>query len=272
MTGAHSPTNPIGPARVTAAAVSTTASTMPMKRVERTGTPSTEAVSSPRAIRSSRRDNSRPATVATTTTGAAYRNAVRPSWLSDPLPQANRLVVFWLNRMSRVAVADCRASATAEPASSTRVVDVPAPDRPEHQHSGGQSADERDTAGGPERDGQPERGHRHDRQVRPGGHREGVRGGQRVAGQRLQQRTGDPQCEPDGDAGGQPRNPGTDQDLPGGFGRWQSESPVASAQSSPRHRHRRCPASGASRRPAAAIRPTAAAHRPRRERPRYRSA
>ena len=54
-----------------------------------------------------------------TTTGAACRNASRPSWLSEPLPQANRLVVSWLeeDEQGRRRRA-CRASATAEPAST----------------------------------------------------------------------------------------------------------------------------------------------------------
>ena len=158
--------------------------------------------------------------MATTTTGAAYRNAVRPSWLSEPLPQANRLVVFWLNRMSSVAVADCRARATAEPASRMRVVDVPAPDNPSTSTA----------AVSPPRNATPPEAQsgmvspnaatattaRYDPAVTA-----------RVSGEANEFRVSDcnnapaiPSAQPDGDPRSQPRNPRTDQDLPGGFSRW----------------------------------------------------
>ena len=171
MTGAHSPTKPIGPARVTAAAVSTTASTMPMTRVERTGhaehgggvvaqrqqvePPGQQQAAQPVAATHHRR---RLQERGRGRAGSASRCPRRTGWSSPRL-----------NRMSRVAVADCRASATAEPASTSRVVEVPAPPaRPSTSAAAASPPTNATTPGRPQRDGQPERGHRDDRQVGPG--------------------------------------------------------------------------------------------------------
>ncbi len=125
-TGAPRPTKAIGPARVTAVPVRTTAQITTITRVDRIGTPRVEAASSPRFMTSSRRDSARATHSTTTTTGRARTDASMFIWAREPLPQAKRPVVFSLNRMRTIAVAESRAIAIADPARMSRVPEVPA--------------------------------------------------------------------------------------------------------------------------------------------------
>ena len=121
MTGADSPTNPIGPARVTAAALRSTATSMVVIRVRRTSRPRTAAPSSPRARRSSRRASSMSTATATRTTGATRLAASRLAWPSVPLPHAYRPAVSCWKRIISSVVPAMTASATAEPARTRRI-------------------------------------------------------------------------------------------------------------------------------------------------------
>ncbi len=128
--GAHRPTNPMGPARVTAAVESRAARTTVMTRVARTGTPRPRAASSPRARASTRRARSsspmRPATPigATCSTPSNPCCAMLP-WFHWKMPSVSRG-----NSRSSPSVMAVRPRVRALPARTSRTVPVPRPDSP----------------------------------------------------------------------------------------------------------------------------------------------
>ncbi len=127
ITGAHSPTKPIGPAMVTAAADSSTASRVSQSRSRRTFTPSTVAVSSPSPRMSSRGPASIAAASAARITGPSWVTAFRSLCTSEPLPQANSPTVSCWKRIMTRFVSEESASEVAEPARISRVVPLRPP-------------------------------------------------------------------------------------------------------------------------------------------------
>ncbi len=89
----------------------------------------------------------------------------------------------------------------------------PAGGEREHQAGRQQSADGRQRACGERRQGQTDDGGQHDGEMRSRVDAQRVRGGQRVACERLQERTGHAERQPDGYPGEHAREPGRGQDV-----------------------------------------------------------
>ncbi len=125
MAGAHSPTNPIGPATVTAAAVSRTAEAASARRLAPTRTPRLRATSSPSASRSRFRCSTSATSKADGDTGSTCTTPSRPRWLSEPEPHANSPRVSWVFRIISDDVTLARPIASTVPASTSRRGDPP---------------------------------------------------------------------------------------------------------------------------------------------------
>jgi len=128
IAGAASPTKPTGPATVTDAADSATASSTTGRRVCLGWSPSAAAASSPKPCTSSRPASANSPTTPTSTTGVIQASPSPPYWLSEPLPQAKSPTVCSRNSSSRVTVTASNASAIAEPANTSRVGPAPTPE------------------------------------------------------------------------------------------------------------------------------------------------
>ena len=192
MTGAHRPTKPIGPARVTAAAESSTASTMTVSRVRRTSRPSTVAVSSPRARMSRRRPEQHEHDGGADDHRRELGQRGQVALHQRAVPPGEQADGGLLNRSSsRVRHRPERQRGRRAGEDQPGGAGLPTGGHRQHQAGGGQPADEGEAAGGQRGQRDAERGDRDDRQVGARVDSEGVGGGERVAGDRLQRRPGE---------------------------------------------------------------------------------